>query len=255
MAMVTRQRNQQQRRWAVDVLNVQFKGELAQLDHYAYRCAMHNDKRNTSESPRVRRSPLNAIIATFVVLAGLLVAAVRTLWHFDMIEEIASGTVTASIPIQPVTAENAVASWTAVDAVPSSTSFIDATVTGLPATVLDSFITAEWAAFFVTMLAVLPIVAAGIGVLTARLRWSLFAILIGVAGLVITIGSLVTGQLDYDAAVRAAAAVYADEKYWLEPGFLAGIDALPVVSGMLVIFTALALARLSRFATDADGVV
>jgi len=232
-----------------------FIGVLASVQFNDYRYAMHNDNRNRIGSPRVRRSVLNSIAATFIAFVGLLVVTVRILWHFDVISELASGTVTASIPIQPVTAENAVASWTAVDAVPSSTSFIEATITGLPAGVIDAFITAEWAALIVTVLATLPIIVACIGVLTARLRWSLLAALIGVTGLVIMVGSFLTEQLDYNAAVFAASMAYADEQYWLEPGFLAGIDSLPVVSGLLVLFTALALARLSRFATDADGVV
>ncbi|MDJ0349140.1 hypothetical protein [Cryobacterium sp. PH29-G1] len=216
---------------------------------------MHNDNRKTNQSPNLRRSPLTIAIASLVGLGGMLFGTVGVLWHSDTLANLATGTVMARIPMQPSTMEDAVASWTAVDAVPASTSFIDATVTGLPTDVVNSFVTAEWAALIMAVLTVLPIIVACVLVLTGRLRWSFLAGMVGASGLVIMIGSVITAALAADAAVFAGSAVYADEQYWLEPGFLVGLDPLPVVAGFLVLLTALALARLSRFATDADGIV
>lgn len=218
---------------------------------------MHNDIRDDeSVSPRIRRSAgaiTVGIVALLVAVVGLL-AAVADL--IPRLSDLAKGVAWASVPLNPDSVAEATSSWSdSLEAIPSGTSYADVMLRGLSDATISQFQAVAWLDFVVAIVASILVAGAAITLLIGRLRWSMLGWVSMALGALIVIGALVGQPMAQNANQSASLEAYADAEYWAEPGFLSGIDFVPLVTGLLIVALALGILKISRFATAADGVV
>jgi hypothetical protein len=90
--------------------------------------------------------------------------------------------------------------------------------------------------------------------LLGRLRWSVLSWTLMGGGIMMVLGTLVSGLIS-GLASESFSMELPDAPVWFEPGSFVGIDFGSVVLGMLFVILGVAFRRTSKFAGDADKVV
>lgn len=214
---------------------------------------MHNDNHNEL-SPLVRRS-VPAITTAAVLAVGTLGAMTAqvsaALWRFAELER---GELTAAVPLSAEAVGQLSGSWRA-EAVISSPGYAEVTVGGVDAEILSAANEALWLGLGTT--AVLAVIALSIAIalFAGRLRWKRLALLTTLGGAALTVMSLVSQSFSTTVGEDLSLWLYYQDDHWTEPGFLAGIDFVPVAVGLALVAIGVSLSISARYARDAEGVI
>lgn len=221
---------------------------------------MHIDNRygtaDASAEDPIRPTRRHRIASYGVAAIALIVAAVTAVGAVTTIMRmISSGTVFAPISLNPEDLAAVAAPDSPVTAVPMFPSYADFELSGLSRETLGMFATAEVVqAMTVIVAAVLVAIACLIAVRRARPLRAVSAVTAWL-GVAIAVGGSTAELLFKHASDSASSEVIRADGTWVEPGFLAGMSAVPLLVGLLVIGLAVSIRATDRFAEAADGVV
>ncbi len=213
---------------------------------------MRNDKHN--DSPIVRRSLSTMTIGRvgMIFACGAAVFAVSGL--ASTLQQLAGGRVHASIPLPFDEIERMGAGWgNQVDYLANG--YADVGVTNVSADLVGLFRTAALLENLLTILLALLAIVAIILLFVGKLRWKTLAGLTITAGMLYAAGSLLAGKAQKFASESLSIDLYARSGDWLEPGFLSGLNAVPVFVGIGIAVIGWSMRTSGRFAREADGVV
>ncbi|MBC9953671.1 hypothetical protein ICM05_03260 [Leucobacter sp. cx-42] len=170
------------------------------------------------------------------------------------LRQLALGQVHASIPLPFDEIEQMGQKWgDQVDYLANG--YADVGVTHVSADLIGLFRTAALIEYPVTILLALLAIVAILLLFVGKLRWNVLAGLTVSGGLLLAAGSLLAGKAQKFAAESLSIDLYARSGDWLEPGFLSGLNAVPVFVGIGIAVIGWSMRTSGRFASEADGVV
>lgn len=227
--------------------------------HIVYRDGMHIDNRYADASAEV--SPLRPTrtlrIASYGVAAiALIVAAVTAIGAVTTIMRmISTGTVFAPISLNPEDLAGVAAPNSPVTAVPTFPSYGEFELSGLSRETLGMFATAEVVQSMTVIIAAVLVAIACMFAVHRAMPLRAVSAVTAWLGVAIAVGGSTAELLFKRASDAASSEVIRADGTWVEPGFLAGMSAVPLLVGLLVIGLAVSIRTTDRFAEAAEGVV
>ncbi len=222
---------------------------------------MHIDNQYGTADTSAEENPIRPTrtlrIASYGVAAiALIVAAVTAVGAALSISRILrTETVLAPISLNPDDIAGVAAPGSPVTVAPMFPSYADFGLSGLSPQTLGMFVAAEVVqSLTVIVAAVLVAIACLIAVRRARPLRAVSAVTAWL-GAAIAVGGSIAELLFKRASDAASSEVIRADGTWAEPGFLAGMSAVPLLVGLLVIGLAVSIRATDRFAEAADGVV
>lgn len=228
--------------------------------HIVYRDGMHIDNRyadadSVSENPirptrRLRMASYGVAALSFLVAAFTAVGAVTTISRM-----VSTGTVFAPISLNPEDLAGVAAPDSPVTAVPTFPSYAEFGLSGLSRETLGMFAVTEVVQSMTVIVAALLVAIACLIAVRRAMPLRAVAAISAWLGAAIAIGGSTTELLAKRASDAASSEVIRADGTWVEPGFVAGMSAVPLLVGLLVIGLAVSIRATDRFAEAADGVV
>ncbi|MFF3601933.1 hypothetical protein, partial [Kitasatospora indigofera] len=142
-----------------------------------------------------------------------------------------------------------------VSATPTFPSYAEFTLSGLSPETLGMFATTEVVRSMTVIVAAVLVAIACVVAVRRDMPLRTVAAVTAWLGAAIAIGGSTAELLAKHASDAASADVTRADGTWVEPGFLAGMSAVPLLVGLLVIGLAVSIRATDRFADAAEGVV
>ncbi|MFD1201759.1 hypothetical protein ACFSWE_01730 [Leucobacter albus] len=205
-------------------------------------------------SPRIARTHASVTAAALTTLGAIGSATLAITGLNAATQELSAGRISAAIPLDNGALDTMSRTWEGdIDSVTGG--FADVTVNGAPSHLIEAFRMASLTdSATVTIVALLALIAA-VALFAGKLRWNTLASLTIAGGTTLAVGSFAAQSLATTAAEELSIWLYAGNSPWLEPGFLAGINFIPVTVGLGATALGIALRTTGKLATEADGVV
>lgn len=222
---------------------------------------MHIDNRYANADASAEETPLRPTrtlrIASYGVAAiALIVAAVTAVGAVATIMRmISTGTVFASISLNPEDLAGVAAPDSPVSAVPMFPNYAEFKLDGLSPETLGMFATTEVVQSLTVIVAAVLVAIACLVAVHRAMPLRAVAAITAWLGVAIAVGGSTAELLAKRASDAASSEVIRADGTWVEPGFLAGMSAVPLLVGLLVIGLAVSIRTTDRFAEAADGVV
>ncbi len=213
---------------------------------------MDNDKHNGEVFIRPSRavrmlSHLTLVLAVSVIFVGVTEA----LSFFSLLKD---GLIHAEVPVDPNSTQQLLDSWAGSPEL-AGPSYVTVVVSGAAYDLTNAFtVSALLQGTLLLALSALAI-ATAVAALRHRLSWSVLSKVIFWSGAAIAIGSTFVQITQRSASEDLSVWLYAEETAWVEPGFLSGLNFLPIVVGVCLLGVGWSLRLTRRFAEEADGVV
>lgn len=191
-----------------------------------------------------------------VAVTAILVAAVTAIGSILSISRILrTETVLAPISLNPDDIAGVAAPGSPVTVAPMFPSYADFGLSGLSEQTLSMFVAAEAAQALTAIVAALLVATACVIAVRRAMPLRAVSAITAWLGAAIALGGSAAEFLFKRASDAASSEVIRADGTWVEPGFLAGISAVPLLVGLLVIGLAVSIRATDRFAEAAEGVV
>lgn len=229
--------------------------------HIVYRDAMHIDNRyalaDASLEDNLIRPGRTLRIASYgVATLAFIVAAVTTVGSCLSISRILrTQTVLAPISLNPDDIAGVAVPTSPVTVAPMFPSYAEFGLSGLSPQTLGLFVAAEAVQALTAIIAAVLVAIACIIAVRRAMPLRAVSAVTAWLGVAIAVGGSAAELLSKRASDAASSEVIRADGTWVEPGFLAGMSAVPLLVGLLVIGLSVSIRATDRFASAAEGVV
>ncbi|MBP1326892.1 hypothetical protein JOF28_002124 [Leucobacter exalbidus] len=213
---------------------------------------MHNDKHNGPVIVSRHRATITVALIAVIAAAWHLVQSAAT--AISLLGFNTGQTFAAEIPLQDEDLQSLMAGWNpGVEFAHSGSATVGAA--DVAPELLASFTTASVITAVIALTTCALVAWSAVAFFRGRLSWAALSFSVIIIGATTAIASFISQNLATTAAESLATALRGSTGSWMEPGFVSGVNFIPVIIGLAIAIFGWSLRGTGKLAEDAFGVV